>query len=194
MRSAVPHRTVRRSICRNSTGQTQPQVHVPAKRRIGSASSLGFAIIVLALVVVGCGDMSGGPPTGPESPGVGGLEDAVTALVNDHRQALGCPRLVWNVDLAGVALDHSRDMLERDYFGHYDPDGRGLKQRLESARIYFHAAAENIAQGFRYENAAQAVFDGWMKSPGHRTIIENCTFVVHGIGIADYRWTHVFMR
>lgn len=151
-------------------------------------------MVALALFVTACGDIFGAPPAGPEGPRTGGLEDAVARLVNDHREQLGCRRLVWSGGLAGVALGHSTDMLEREYFGHYDPDGRGLRERLEAARIPYFDAAENIAQGFRYEDAARAVFDGWLESPNHRKIIENCTFVIHGMGVVDFRWTHVFMR
>lgn len=118
----------------------------------------------------------------------------MAALVNDHRESLGCRRLVWDDRIARVAFEHSVDMLERDYFGHQDPDGRGLRERLREARIPFALAAENIAEGFRYEDAAKAVFEGWMTSPEHREIIEDCDFLLHGVGFADYRWTHVFMR
>lgn len=176
----------------DSTDRNSTYVRSSALYR--TRSSVSFALVAALLVLTACGDIFGAPPVGPEGPGFGGLEDGVTRLVNDHRETLGCRRLVWNPDVARVALGHSRDMLERDFFGHYDPDGNGLKQRLESARVSYLDAAENIAQGFRYDDAALKVFEGWISSPQHRRIIENCTFVIHGIGVADYRWTHVFMR
>jgi uncharacterized protein YkwD len=131
---------------------------------------------------------------GPESPGMNGIEDAVTLLVNDHREALGCPRLRWDSDLAEVAVAHSRDMRDRAYFGHMDPDGRGLADRLRNAGISFNRAAENIAKGFQYEDAARKVFEGWLKSAPHRQILETCSFTHHGIGFVDYNWTHLFLR
>lgn len=153
-----------------------------AKRRL--------ALVVL-VVALGCQAVG---PTGPEGPGLGSLEDQVALLVNDHRQRIGCPRLVWNQAVADVAAEHSADMLEREYFGHRDPEGNDLADRLRAARIPYSLAGENIARGFRYENPAQAVFEGWMAQRGHRSIIENCTFSQHGIGIVDYRWTHVFVK
>ncbi len=150
--------------------------------------NLGLVILAFAL---GC---QPGHPVGPEGPGLGALEDQVAALVNDHRQLVGCSRLVWNFAVAEVAVQHSADMLEREYFGHRDPDGNDLGDRLRAARIQFSMAGENIARGFRYEDAARAVFEGWLANSGHRNIIENCTFSQHGIGVVDYRWTHVFVK
>jgi len=118
----------------------------------------------------------------------------VSRLVNDYREAIGCPRLVWNADLAGAARAHSEDMLVRDYFGHTDPEGKDLGQRLRVAGIRFRLAGENIAKGFRYEDAALAVVESWIESEGHRKIIEECDFFQHGVGFVDYRWTHLFMR
>ncbi len=148
----------------------------------------GLAVLALML---GCQSPL---PTGPEGPGEGSLADQVALLVNNHRQMIGCPRLVWNRAVADVAVQHSKDMLDREYFGHEDPDGNDLGDRLRAARIRFSIAGENIARGFRYEDAARAVFQGWMETSGHRKIIENCTFSQHGIGVVDFRWTHVFVK
>jgi uncharacterized protein YkwD len=162
----------------------------PAGRYIGRGWKL-VAPACLAALVACCDFLD---PHAPESPGYGGIEDSVTLLVNDHREALGCGRLRWNPDLATVARAHSWDMLEREYFGHEDPDGRGLAHRLRAAGIQYVRAAENIAMGFRYDDAARAVFEAWLESESHRRIIESCSFTWHGIGFVDYRWTHLFMR
>ncbi len=133
-------------------------------------------------------------PSGPESSGRGTIEDQVAVLVNDYRQSIGCRRLVWNSELAEVARRHSADMLSRSYFGHEDPDGKDLRYRLRSAGVRFSLAGENIAQGFRYADAAKAVFEGWLNTEGHRKIIETCAFSEHGVGFVDYRWTHIFLK
>jgi uncharacterized protein YkwD len=163
-----------------------------APARVLSSIRRRYLLFLLFVVSPGC-DIST-PAVGAETSGMGTIEDQVAFLVNDYRQTIGCPRLAWNARLAEVARNHSADMLGRSYFGHQDPDGNDLADRLRAAGVRFRLAGENIAQGFRYENAARAVFEGWLGTEGHRKIIENCTFLQHGVGFVDFRWTHVFLR
>ncbi len=44
-------------------------------------------------------------------------------LVNDHRTGTGCGPLTWHAGAAAVALAHSTDMRDRDFFSHTNPDG-----------------------------------------------------------------------
>lgn len=150
-------------------------------------------MLVLAALLGGC-HFAPFSPEATEDRGGDSIETLVAKLVNDHREAIGCPRLAWDEKVAQVALEHSTDMAERAYFAHEDPEGRGLKDRLRRARIDFAFAAENIAAGFRYENPAEAVVEGWKNSPDHRAVIENCSFLAHGVGFAEFRWTHIFVR
>jgi uncharacterized protein YkwD len=112
-------------------------------------------------------------------------------LMNDHRESVGCTRLLWNDDVASVAQDHSEDMVERDYFDHTNPDGQSPFDRLQNAGIAYSGAAENIAWGYA---TAQAVLDGWLNSAGHKSNIENCSLTEHGVGLHQSRWTHLFIR
>lgn len=132
----------------------------------------------------------------PETAPGGTIAGDVARLVNDYRIARGCPRLIWDARLASIAEAHSLDMRSRDYFGHRDPEGRDLAERLTASGIPYSIAAENIARGYRhgYEDAARAVFEGWLKSRSHRAIIESCDFLTHGVGVVDDVWTHVFVR
>ena len=111
--------------------------------------------------------------------------------MNDHRQSFGCPRLVWNHDVASVAQAHSDDMVERDFFDHTNPDGESPFDRLQEAGISYSGAAENIAWGYE---TAEAVLNGWLNSPGHKANIENCSLTEHGVGLYQSRWTHLFIK
>jgi uncharacterized protein YkwD len=82
-------------------------------------------------------------------------------------------------------------MVERRYFSHTDPEGRGLPDRLAAARISFRMAGENIA--FGYADAGD-VLDGWLNSPLHRANIENCAFTHQGLGRHRDVWTQVLLR
>jgi len=112
-------------------------------------------------------------------------------LVNEHRRRIGCPPLEWSSTLARVAQRHSADMARRGFFGHVNPDGEDPFERLHAAGVEYAAAAENVAAG---HPDAVTVFAAWMRSRGHRRNIERCAFADHGIGLAENRWTHVFVR
>lgn len=103
----------------------------------------------------------------------------VLTLVNDERAAAGCQPLVRDGALAELASDFSRDMAERGFFSHTDPDGRSPWDRAEDAGIT-NLAAENIARG---QADAQAVMDAWMASAGHRANILNCDYRTLGVGV-----------
>ena len=52
-------------------------------------------------------------------------------------------------------------------------------------------AGENIAWG---TGSGDRAFDMWINSSGHRANIENCSYTHHGVGLADGRWTHLFLQ
>jgi uncharacterized protein YkwD len=133
---------------------------------------------------VACGDSS---PAGPE---ISAAVEEFVSLVNAHRVTVGCAPLEWDRGVADVAEAHSQDMVARDFFSHTNPDGDSPWDRLGEAGISFRLAAENIAWGY---TSAEAVLSGWLGSPGHRANIENCALTQHGVGLADWHWTHLFV-
>lgn len=113
-------------------------------------------------------------------------------LVDRRRSEVGCERLTWHDGIAAVATAHSLDMQRRDFYDHVDPDGETLIHRLTRAGIAFNGmAGENLVIGTVDGTIA---FTLWMESAEHRANIENCAFTHHGVGLADGRWTHVFVQ
>lgn len=133
--------------------------------------------------------MAGCDAASPFEPDFEGEVEAFVSLLNDHRASVGCSTLRWNGDVAEVALAHSHDMIDRDFFDHTNPDGDSPADRLRSAGIDYRRMAENIARGFE---TGASVLDAWLGSPGHRTNIENCQLQEHGVGLVDGHWTHLF--
>jgi uncharacterized protein YkwD len=150
-------------------------------RRWGSGLRRLWALGVLIGGAVACGDSN------PEIPA--DVEKFVS-LVNAHRVTVGCAPLEWDGRVADVAEAHSEDMVARDFFSHTNPDGDSPRDRLSDAGISFRLAAENIAWGYA---SAEAVLSGWLGSSGHRANIENCALTHHGVGLADWHWTHLFV-
>ncbi|MCO5994710.1 CAP domain-containing protein [Actinoallomurus rhizosphaericola] len=101
-------------------------------------------------------------------------------LTNAQRAAHGCTALRIDTGLRTAARLHSADMRDRNYFDHNSPDGRTPWDRIKAAG-YTSPGAENIAKGYA---TPEAVVQGWMKSPGHRANILNCSLKAIGVGVA----------
>lgn len=106
-------------------------------------------------------------------------ETLAVQLTNVQRALHGCSALRVDSRLRTAARAHSRDMRVRHYFQHETPDGTTPWDRIEAVG-YSTPGAENIARGYA---TAKAVIDGWMRSPGHRANILNCSLKAIGIGV-----------
>ncbi|MCX5380723.1 sigma-70 family RNA polymerase sigma factor [Streptomyces sp. NBC_00091] len=114
------------------------------------------------------------------APAPAGVAGQVIALANSERAAAGCGPLKEDAQLRGAAQGHSDDMARRDFFSHTNPDGADPGARTTAAGYRWSTYGENIAKG---QQTAQDVMDSWMKSPGHRANILNCSFKDIGVGI-----------
>ncbi|MHC3392136.1 CAP domain-containing protein [Streptomyces lavendulocolor] len=106
-------------------------------------------------------------------------EAAVLTLVNAERAKVGCSPVQASRGLSALAGAYSRDMAERGFFSHTDPDGASPWDRAAKAGVE-GLAAENIARG---QADAQAVMESWMNSDGHRANILNCDYTRLGVGV-----------
>lgn len=135
-------------------------------------------------------------PTNTPVDQITAMENQVAALVNKARVQARCVALHTDERMRKAARRHSADMATYNYFSHTGRNGSSFVDRLGAAGYpKSKAAGENIAYGYK---TAQAVFDAWMKSPGHRRNILNCEARGTGVGLA-YRgrtayWTQEFGR
>ena len=118
------------------------------------------------------------------------------ALVNAARARAGLPRLNENPTLSRVALAYSQRMARENFYGHIDPQGKGVHDRIAVAGYLAQQSAENIARG---QPGPATVVEGWLNSPGHRANIMNPDVREIGAGYAVvatppyfHYWTHVF--
>ncbi|MFH8381985.1 CAP domain-containing protein [Kitasatospora sp. NPDC018058] len=114
---------------------------------------------------------------------------SVLTLVNKARADAGCPALNVNSQLVQAAQAHSNDMAKTGTLSHTGSDGSSAGDRVTKAGYRWSAYAENIAQGY---GSAQATFDGWMNSSGHKANMLNCAYKDTGIADTNGYWTQVF--
>lgn len=108
-------------------------------------------------------------------------EQKMLELVNAERLKRGLGELEMDDELVRLARAHSKDMFERGYFAHVNPDGDDPFDRMKNFEISFKAAGENLALAPNVELA----HEGLMNSPGHRANILTAEFGMVGMGCID---------
>jgi uncharacterized protein YkwD len=106
--------------------------------------------------------------------------------------------MAWSARLGAVALAHSRDMAEHNYFGHEGSNGNAVETRASDEGYRWRSIGENVATGLA---KPQQVVEGWLSSPGHCVNIMNRSFTEMGAAYAInprsntiIYWTQVFGR
>ena len=125
------------------------------------------------------------PPPQPPVSSVGGAAGVEFSLVNQDRSANGAAQLAWSGALARVAQYRAQDMLNRNYFSHYDPS-TGQLAFVELMRLWgipYSTAGENIAWSTNPSMANINVM--FMNSPEHRANILSGAYHRVGIGVAS---------
>ena len=123
----------------------------------------------------------------PSRTGIAAAGEATVCLLNRERTKRGLPPLRENGLLSAASLEHSEDMVRRDYFEHTAPDGRDVQTRLRAigySRGVSASTGENIAYGYGAKSTPAAIVRIWMNSPPHRADILRPAFREIGIGIA----------
>lgn len=92
-------------------------------------------------------------------------EQECVDITNAFRVANGKKEVGYNNYAARVALAHAKDMAERNYLSHLNPEGLDPLKRMEAAGLNVRKVSENLAGGFA--DAIQ-VLKGWVDSASHR--------------------------
>lgn len=119
-----------------------------------------------------------------------GSAQQIIDITNMIRKRHELKEVKWHEPTSQVALLHSKDMLENQYFSHDSPTEGGLADRLEAGEIKYHLAGENIAA--KYVDGIAAV-EGWLNSEGHRETLLNDKFTHLGVGVYEKYYTQNFI-
>ena len=114
------------------------------------------------------------------------VEQLIYNKVNEERAKANLSPLSYNSTLENYARVKSKDMGDRGYFSHNDPEGRYITDKMREDGFSYSAWAENIAyiSGNTDANYLATTFmNNWMNSAGHRANIltTNCNSI--GIGV-----------
>lgn len=106
-------------------------------------------------------------------------EKEVFDLINSQRTQNGLSALKLDTETLRVARIKAQDMVDNNYFSHNSPTYGSPFQMLNSFKISYKTAGENIAGNSSNSSAVTA----WMNSSGHRANILNSSFNYTGIGV-----------
>lgn len=146
-----------------------------------------FIILFSSLIFISCSESSINDIDSTEN---NTITQEVHKLINEHRSSIGKNTLIFNDQIADIALEHTQYMIDKNKISHDNFDARFIEVRNLVNAIAF---GENVAS--RQRNA-QEVVTGWLNSPGHRENIEG-NYTHTGIGIKkdsknNYYFTQLF--
>ncbi len=124
---------------------------------------------------------------------VAGLAQRIHGRINQERRKYGLPAMRWDDALGRIAGRHSRDMADKQYFGHISPEGHGFAHRYVkngyacgvTVNGVLRRGAENI---YRIVPAAggdpaETAVRGWLGNRDDRKNLLSAPWEREGIGI-----------
>jgi uncharacterized protein YkwD len=115
----------------------------------------------------------------------GGFGDALNAV----RAQAGLGALRADRRLAAAAQAYAEQMARSGHVQHVGADGSTQITRAQGAGCGTRFVGENIAWGQR---SAQATFEGWMASRGHRANMLHPQYGIFGLGQSGGMWVIMF--
>lgn len=99
--------------------------------------------------------------------------------LNAYRAQNGLKPLLYSKRLETAANAHAKDMYDRNFFAHLNPDGKNPGDRALDARFCHKYVGENLAAG---QPNADAAMLAWENSPPHNENMLDADYVYAGMG------------
>ena len=118
------------------------------------------------------------------------LELKLFLLANSFRQANGVAALKLNQTAHNASLAHAMDMLQHNYMGHIASTGQDFDSRMRALRngaMALPSMGENAARLSHSDvggpDAANKIFEQWVKSPPHRHTLLSRDYISAATGV-----------
>lgn len=122
----------------------------------------------------------------PAGANLSGLEAEILRLINKVRADHGLSQLEVSQALTDIARTRTGDMLSKNYFSHYAPDGSTFFTILRNCGISYTNGGENLGNATPASyGSPKAFINAWLNSPGHRDNMLRGHYRLIGIGISD---------
>ena len=115
----------------------------------------------------------------PPTPDDSSATQALLQWTQSLRRSFTLPELKPSPLLQKAALSYARRMVEEGFFGHLDPQGRGMSDRMKKAGVQARAAGENVASNVSLSRMAERLYE----SPAHRNNLLRNDFNAVGVAV-----------
>jgi uncharacterized protein YkwD len=155
-----------------------------SKERLADFTSFGLDQAITDLETI----VSAPPPlkSEKESPSPILTQSGTIRWTNINRRNHGLPDLKENKKLDEAAMKKAKDILEKQYFDHVSPSGKGPQDLAEDVKYDYITIGENLAMG-NFAND-QELLEAWMESPGHRENILRQGFSQIGVAVIEGKY------
>ena len=118
------------------------------------------------------------------------LESQLFQMANQYRKTKGLRGLVLNQPMHDASLAHAMDMMQHNFMGHVASSGHDFDSRMRALRggaMNLPSMGENAARLSHVDlgdtNAAQMIFQQWLKSPPHRHALVSRDYISLATGV-----------
>jgi uncharacterized protein YkwD len=113
-------------------------------------------------------------------------ENQVAAMINNVREQNGLNALAFDGSLNAVAEIRSQDLINRNYFSHYTPEGTNVFDVMRANGVSFRYAGENLAQSAPASvGTVEGFMNAWMNSPTHMANILRAQYTKIGVSMVE---------
>ena len=113
-------------------------------------------------------------------------ENAVAAYINDYRVANGLNAIAYEPTLTYVAKYRSQDLIDRNYWSHYTPEGTTVFNLFKANGVKYKIGGENLGQATPADiGTPEAFMNAWENSPSHNANMLRQGYNYIGVGMVE---------
>ena len=113
-------------------------------------------------------------------------ENAVAAYINDYRVANGLNAIAYEPTLTYVAKYRSQDLIDRNYWSHYTPEGTTVFNLFKADGVKYKIGGENLGQATPADiGTPEAFMNAWENSPSHNANMLRVGYNYIGVGMVE---------
>ena len=113
-------------------------------------------------------------------------ENAIAAMINNIRVDNGLSAIAADGALNSVADIRSSDLINRNYFSHYTPEGTTVFNVMRDNGVSYRYAGENLAQSAPAAiGTPEGFMNAWVNSPTHLANILRAQYTKIGVSMVE---------
>ena len=113
-------------------------------------------------------------------------ENTVACLINDYRTASGLNAIAYDPTLTYVAKFRSQDLIDRNYWSHYTPEGTTVFNLFRANGVKYKIGGENLGQAVPADiGSPEAFMNAWKNSSSHNANMLRQGYNYIGVGMVE---------